>query len=100
MIPLAPRLIVTSPGVSSEADGIVMPAHFDSACITSGAHQLREVRRADLLLSLADQDEVHGDLAAGVANGMERRQERGFRSFLVHRAAPDDDLAQVGLVHP
>ena len=36
---------------------------------------------------------------AAATDRVERRQERALRPFLVHRAAPDDGLAQAGLVH-
>src|ERR1700756_595118 len=38
-------------------------------------HDLRKVRRADLLLSFSHQDEVQGESATGGAHGMERGDE-------------------------
>src|SRR3954447_22526041 len=60
--------------------------------------ELPDVRRADLLLSFRDHDEVHRHLLAGAANRMQRGQERGLGTLLIDRAAADDDLAEVGLV--
>ena len=61
-------------------------------------HDLPEVRRADLFLPLRHEDEVDRALPARAVDGMESGQERGLRTFLVHRAAADQDLAEAGLV--
>src|SRR5258708_26170694 len=61
-------------------------------------HDLMEVRRADLFFAFGDEDEVDGELAACAANGMERREERSFGTFLVYGAAADDYFAETGLV--
>jgi hypothetical protein len=58
-----------------------------------------EVRRADLLLALGDQDEVDGGLLSRAPDGVQGRQERGLRSLLVHGAAAHQDLAEPRLVH-
>ncbi len=57
-----------------------------------------EVRRADLLFALGDEHEVDGQLPARAAERVERGEERRLGALLVHRAAPDDDLAEAGLV--
>src|SRR3546814_1609109 len=61
-------------------------------------HQLPDVRRTDLLLALRDQHQVHRHRLPGIAYRMQRGEERGFRPFLVDRAAPDHDLAESGPV--
>ena len=58
------------------------------------AHDLREVRRADLLLALGDEHEVDGQLPARAADRVERGEERGLRALLVDRAAAHEDLAE------
>src|SRR2546426_9163147 len=97
--PLAPSVMVTCPSSPWAAEGMKMPMERLSAASTSGCRTiLGEVRRADLLLALSDEHEVHRGLAAGPADGVEGAKERGFRPFLVHRAAADQHLAQTGPV--
>jgi hypothetical protein len=55
------------------------------------------VRRADLLLALRHQHEVDGRLAAGAAQRVERREERGLRALLVDGPAPDTTFPKPGL---
>ena len=75
------------------------PMHFAQRGLHLGpAHDLAEVRRADLLLAFGDQHQVHRQLPAGAADGVQRGEERGLRTLLVHRAAADHDLAEAGLV--
>jgi hypothetical protein len=59
---------------------------------------LLEVRRADLLFALRHQHDVHRDLGAGAADGVQRGQERGLRPLLVDRAAAHHHLAEARLV--
>ena len=61
-------------------------------------HDLREVRRADFFLAFRDQHQVDGNLAAGAADRMQRREERRLRAFLIHGAAAHHDLAALGHV--
>ena len=60
---------------------------------------LPEVGRGDLLLALADEDDVDRKLLARRLEGVERRQQRGLRPLGVGGAATDDHLAEAGLVH-
>src|SRR5712691_787208 len=60
------------------------------------AHDLREVRRANLFLAFRDEHEVYGKFLAGAANGVERREQRGFWPFLIYRAASHNDLSKAG----
>ena len=90
---------MTVPSRSWTPQGMKMPAQRLSAAAHLGpAHDLREVRRADLLLALGHQHEVDRQLPAGAVDGVERGEERGLRALLVHRAAADQHLAQAGLV--
>src|SRR5437773_1316926 len=63
------------------------------------AHDLGKVGRPDLLLTLRHEHEVERGLAARAADGVQRREERGFRALLVHRAATHQHLAEFGPVH-
>ena len=54
--------------------------------------------RSDLLFAFSDEHQVHRRLAAGATQRMQSGQKRRLRTFLVHRAAPDQHLAESGLV--
>src|SRR2546429_5959539 len=56
------------------------------------------MRRADLLLSFGDKDEVDGHILARTANGVKGSEQRGLRTFLIDRAAAHDDFSEAGLV--
>src|SRR5205807_1468080 len=62
------------------------------------AHDLREMGRADLLLTLGHEHEVERRLLAGGANGVQRGEEGRLRALLVHGAAADQHLAEPGTV--
>src|SRR5206468_5886797 len=77
--------------------------HADRS-LERGAHlgmrdDLPEVRRSDLLLALRNKHEVDWNLLPSSADRVERRQECCLGPFLIHRAAPDEDLAESGPVH-
>src|SRR5579863_5093098 len=55
---------------------------------------LGEVRRADLFFAFGDKHEIDGQLAAGPANGVKRREKSRFRAFLIHRTAADEHFAE------
>ena len=57
------------------------------------AQRVGEVRRADLLLALGEQDEVDRQPPAGGAEGVERGEEGAFGALLVDRAAAADRAA-------
>src|ERR1051326_6872976 len=116
--PLAPRLTVTTPSGSCDAAGLNTPTHFPSARSAPGrggheppdplperrldlgaVHELSDVRRADLLLALGDQHEVHGRLFPRAADRVQRREERCLGPLLVPGAAAHDHLAEALLVH-
>ena len=97
--PLAPRDTVTLPSGSCAAQGMKTPLQRESAALTSGRRTIcAEVRRADLLLALGHQHEVHGQLAARAADRVQRGQERRLGALLVDGAAADQHLAEAGLV--
>ena len=79
--------------------------HEDSAALGQGrldvgsADDLRKVRGADLLLPLGHEDQVDGELPVRAPEGVQRREEGGFRALLVDGAASDDDLADARLLH-
>ena len=99
MTPLAPSVIVTVPSGSWSADGMKMPAHFDERRLHLGTpDDLREVRRADLLLALRDEHQVDRELAPRALVGVQRREERRLGALLVDRPAAHDDLAELRLV--
>src|SRR5215472_4267143 len=62
------------------------------------ANNLGKVGRSDFLLTFGNKDQVHGQLAAGPADGMEGRDERSFRPFLIDGAAADHHFSKTGLV--
>ena len=89
--PFAPRLTVTMPSRSCDAEGMKTPTAFAQRRLDLGPmHELADVRRADLLLAFRDQHQVHRHLLAGAANGVQRREERRLRTLLIDRAAADD----------
>ena len=97
--PFAPSETVTPPSRSCVADGMNTPTVFFSAACTSGAqHQFGDVRRSDFLFAFGDHDEIHRHLLARAADRVQRGEECRFRTFLIHRAAADDDFADAGLV--
>src|SRR3546814_2504612 len=53
---------------------------------------LAEMRRSDLLLALADEHDVDGQLAPRGADRVERGEESRLGPLLVHRAAAHDRL--------
>ena len=57
---------------------------------------LREVRRSDLLLPLAHEDEVHGELLARCLERMQRGEQGNLRSLGVGRTTSDNDGANAG----
>ena len=59
---------------------------------------LMEVGRADLLLPFRHEDQVHRQLTVRALKGVQRREPHRFRSFLVDRAAADQDLSDSGPV--
>src|SRR5437588_450097 len=59
---------------------------------------LREVRRADLLLAFTDEHEVHGQLRARRLERMQCGETGDLRPLGVRRAASDDDLPDAGPV--
>ena len=62
--------------------------HFGSA------NHLGEVRRADLLLALGHQDDVHRRSATRCPQAMQRRQEGRLRTLLIYRPPADHHPAQ------
>ena len=93
--PFAPRFTVTTPSRSCVADGMNTPTHFLQRRLHFRTpDELRDVRRTDLLFAFRHHHQIHRHLLARAADRMQRREERRFRSFLVHRAAADDRLAQ------
>ena len=61
-------------------------------------HDLLEVRGADLLLALGDEDDVHGHLLARALDRVQRREERGLGTLLVDRASAHQHLPEAWLV--
>ncbi len=61
-------------------------------------HDLAEMRRADFLFALRDEDEVDRQLAPGGFHRVQRFEEGRLRTFLIHRAAADHDFARARLV--
>ena len=97
--PLAPSLIVTSPSESLRGDGHEYAGAFAKRGLHFGPpHDLRKMRRADLLFAFGHENKIHGQLSASAADGVQRGEERRFRPFLVDGAAPDEDFADAGLV--
>ena len=63
------------------------------------SHDLREVRRPDLLLAFRHHHQVHRRLAPRAPDGVKGGQERRLRPFLIHRAPAHHDLPESGLRH-
>src|SRR5713101_7237642 len=57
-------------------------------------HDLRKMRRTDLLLSLRYAHQVYGELPACAANGVECGEERRLRALLVHGAPPHNHFSE------
>ena len=62
-------------------------------------NELWNVRRTDFFFAFGHHHQVHRHLFPRASDRMQRSKERRFRSFLIHRAAPDDHLAQRRFVH-
>ena len=96
-MPLAPRLISTAPSRLLVAERDDHADAFLQRGLDLGLEDdLREVRRADLLLALAHEHEVHRELLARGLERMQRGEQRHLRSLGVRRAAADHDLADAG----
>ena len=74
-------------------------AAFEGGGDFGSLHHLAKVRRADLLFSFGDQDEIDRRLLPRSPDGVQGGQKGGLRPLLVHRAAAHHDLAEPGLVH-
>src|SRR5262249_50002059 len=61
-------------------------------------YDLREMRRADLLLAFSNEHQVHWQLPPGRADRMQRRDERSLRSLLVDCTAPDEDRPEISFL--
>ena len=59
---------------------------------------LSEVRRADFFLAFGDENQIHGQLAAGGFEGVQRGEPGGFGSFLIDGSAADQNFSEAGLV--
>ena len=57
-------------------------------------NELWNVRRTDLLFAFGHQHQVYRHLFPCAANGMQRREERCFRSFLIYRTTTDNHFSQ------
>src|SRR5579864_4703486 len=63
------------------------------------AHDLGKMWRANFFFAFSHEHEVHGYFLPGSTHGVQRGQERGFRSFLIYGAPADKHFAEAGLVH-
>src|SRR5256886_7973044 len=97
--PFDPRLTVTTPSKSCVAEGMNTPTHFFSASSTSGRLTSCGMCGEPISFAFGYHHQVHRQFLARTANGMQRCEERCFRSFLVHRATADDHLPQRRFVH-
>ena len=87
------------PSRSCSADGHVDSAAFPQSGQNLGpANNLREMRRTDFFFSFGHQHQVHRKLAPGATKRVQRGDERRLRAFLIHGAAADHALADVGFV--
>src|SRR6185436_11522257 len=71
--------------------------------LESGLHlgtrdDLAEVRRSDLFLAFGDEHQVHRHFLPRPLDRVQRREERGLRPLLIHRAATDQHLPESGPV--
>jgi hypothetical protein len=62
-------------------------------------HYLTKVRRTNFFLAFGDKHKIDWQLLARIADGVQRRQKRGFRSFLIDGSAADYHFAKPGLVN-
>ena len=61
-------------------------------------HDVREIRRSDLLLAFADQHQIHRELPARRLECVQRREARGLRTFRVGGASADHHLPDTGTI--
>src|SRR5206468_303218 len=62
-------------------------------------NELRDMRRTDLLFAFRDHYEIDRQFLSRAANCVQRRNERCFRSFLVHRATTNHHFSKWRFVH-
>ena len=62
-------------------------------------NELRNVWRTNFLFAFGHHHQAHGHLLSRAADRMECRQERCFRSFLIHHTAAEDYFAQLRFVY-
>src|SRR6185312_6202157 len=56
------------------------------------------MRRANFFFAFSHKNKVYRQLATSPADGMQRRQESSFRTFLIDRAATNHNFAKARLI--